>query len=154
MLKFQIRIDATLIEYFDDRAFKFISEKFPETPDGMAGAIFFEQETTAENEDALLEQWNELLEKHDADLERSWFTTNEQDREKMRAFRHALPVAVNERIAKYKQRKVGTDMAVPDAEFSVISEILQRYARCKRARLCDFWPYRRLSFAREYAAEK
>ena len=56
-------------------------------------------------------------EKHNADLERSWFTTNEQDREKMRAFRHALPVTVNERIAKYKQRKVGTDMAVPDENF-------------------------------------
>ena len=37
--------------------------------------------------------------------------------EKMRAFRHALPVTVNERIAKYKQRKVGTDMAVPDENF-------------------------------------
>ncbi len=111
------RIDATLIEYFDDRALEFISAKFPETPAGMAGAIFFEQETTAGNEDALLEQWNDLFEKHRADMERSWFTTNEQDREKMRAFRHALPVSVNERIARHGQRKVGTDMAVPDVNF-------------------------------------
>ncbi|MBK8464497.1 MAG: FAD-binding oxidoreductase [Chloracidobacterium sp.] len=110
-------IDAALIEYFDAHALNFISENFPETPGEMAGAIFFEQETTAETEDLLLEAWNALLEKHNADLERSWFTTNEQDREKMRAFRHALPVAVNERISKYKQRKVGTDMAVPDANF-------------------------------------
>lgn len=109
-------IDAALIEYFDGNALKFISEKFPETP-AAAGAIFFEQETTAGNEDALLEQWNELFEKHNADLERSWFTTNEQDLAKMRDFRHALPVTVNERIAKYKQRKVGTDMAVPDENF-------------------------------------
>ena len=35
------RIDATLIEYFDNRALGFITEKFPETPGGMAGAIFF-----------------------------------------------------------------------------------------------------------------
>ena len=110
-------IDATLLEYFDGRALKFISEKFPETPTDAVGAIFFEQETSAENEDALLEQWNDLLEKHNADLEHSWFTTNEPDREKMREFRHALPVTVNERIAKYKQRKVGTDMAVPDENF-------------------------------------
>ena len=109
--------DASLIEYFDDRALSFISEKFPETPSGMAGAIFFEQETTAENEDALLEQWNELLEKHNADLDRSWFTTTEQDREKMRAFRHALPVSVNERVVRNKQKKIGTDMAVPDENF-------------------------------------
>ncbi len=118
-LKFESsnKIAPTLLEYFDSNALKFVSEKFTETPNGMAGAIFFEQETTDETEDALLEQWNTLLEKHNADLERSWFTTNEQDREKMRAFRHALPVAVNERISKYKQRKVGTDMAVPDANF-------------------------------------
>ena len=111
------QLDATLLEYFDDRALRFISERFPETPSGMAGAIFFEQETTEENEDALFEQWNGLLEKHNADLDRSWFTTNDQDREKMREFRHALPVSVNEFIAKHKQRKVGTDMAVPDATF-------------------------------------
>ena len=116
--KIQNSIDASLIEYFDEKALKFISEKFPEVPEGAKGAIFFEQETTAETEDALLEKWNELLEKHGADLEQSWFTTTEQDREKMREFRHALPVSVNERIVKYKQKKVGTDMAVPDAHFA------------------------------------
>ena len=111
-------IDAALIEYFDEKALKFISEKFPEVPENAKGAIFFEQETSLETEDALLEQWNELLEKHNADLERSWFTTTEQDREKMRAFRHALPVSVNERIVRYKQKKIGTDMAVPDDKFA------------------------------------
>ena len=108
---------ASLIEYFDDRALEFISGKFPETPSGMAGAIFFEQETTSGNEDELLEQWNELLEKHNADLDRSWFTTTEQDREKMREFRHALPVSVNETVVRNKQKKIGTDMAVPDENF-------------------------------------
>ncbi|NOT46329.1 MAG: FAD-binding oxidoreductase [Acidobacteria bacterium] len=111
-------VDASLIEYFDDRALSFISEKFPETPSGMAGAIFFEQETTAETEDSLFEQWNALLEKHNADIDRSWFTTTEQDREKMRAFRHALPVSVNERVVRNKQKKIGTDMAVPDENFA------------------------------------
>ncbi len=114
----RVPFDATLLEYFDGNALKFISEKFPETPEGMAGAIFFEQETTADSEDDLLGQWNELLEKYHADLERSWFTTNEQDREKMRAFRHALPVSVNERVVRNKQRKLGTDMAVPDTNFA------------------------------------
>ena len=112
------RIDASLLEYFDEKALKFIAEKFPEVPAGAKGAIFFEQETSAATEDALLEQWNELLEKSGADLDRSWFTTTEQDREKMRSFRHALPVSVNERIVKYKQKKVGTDMAVPDDKFA------------------------------------
>lgn len=113
----RVPIDASLVEYFDDQALNFIAEKFPETPTGMAGAIFFEQETTSENEDELLEAWNDLLEKHNADLEASWFTTTEQDREKMRAFRHALPVSVNERVVRNKQKKIGTDMAVPDETF-------------------------------------
>ena len=113
-----VQLDASLIEYFDDRALSFIAEKFPETPAGMAGAIFFEQETTAENEDELLEAWNDLLEKHNAEVDSSWFTTTDQDREKMRAFRHALPVSVNERVVRNKQKKIGTDMAVPDDKFA------------------------------------
>jgi D-lactate dehydrogenase (cytochrome) len=111
-------LDAALIEYFDDRALSFIREKFPETPEGMAGAVFFEQETTAETEDSLFETWNELLEQHHADLDGSWFTTTDGDREKMRAFRHGLPVAVNERVVRNKQKKIGTDMSVPDDKFA------------------------------------
>ncbi|MDQ3179229.1 MAG: FAD-binding oxidoreductase, partial [Acidobacteriota bacterium] len=111
-------IDATVLEYFDENSLKFIEEKFPETPENMAGAIFFEQETTERTEDALFEQWNELLEKHNAELDESWFTTNAQDHAKMREFRHALPVSVNEKVVKNRQRKVGTDMAVPDDKFA------------------------------------
>jgi len=114
----QNRLDATLLEYFDEEALKFIKSKFPETPDGMAGAVFFEQETTAETEDELFAQWNDLLEKHGAEIDVSWFTTTADDRQKMRDFRHALPVAVNEFIVKHKQRKVSTDIAVPDRNFA------------------------------------
>lgn len=116
--KIEDRIDATLIEYFDANSLKFIREKFPETPENMAGAIFFEQETTEETEDVLFEQWNSLLEKHHAEIDLSWFTTTEQDLIKMREFRHALPVSVNERVVKNRQRKIGTDMAVPDDKFA------------------------------------
>lgn len=114
----QSRLDATLLEYFDENALNFIKGKFPETPDGMAGAIFFEQETNDETEDELFLQWNELLEKHNAEIDVSWFTTTEEDRQKMRDFRHALPVSVNEFIVNHKQRKVSTDIAVPDENFA------------------------------------
>ncbi len=116
--KIQNRIDATVLEYFDQNSLKFIKEKFPETPKNMRGAIFFEQETTAETEDELFEQWNDLLEKHDAEIDASWFTTSERDLQKMREFRHALPVSVNEKVVKNRQRKIGTDMAVPDGNFA------------------------------------
>jgi D-lactate dehydrogenase (cytochrome) len=109
--------DATLIEYFDANSLRFIRERFPETPDGMAGAVFFEQETSSENEDAVFGAWNVRLESHHADVERSWFTTNEQDREKMRSFRHAMPLAANERFARNGFKKISTDMAVPVEKF-------------------------------------
>ena len=116
-IKYGPPVNADLLEYFDDHALTFIKEKFPEVPEEMAGAIYFEQETTPETEDTVFEAWNDLLEKHNAAIDRSWFATNEQDQEKMREFRHALPVSVNEFISRNKQRKVGTDMAVPDDKF-------------------------------------
>ena len=116
--KTENQIDATMLEYFDDKSLEFISEKFPEMPTEMAGAIFFEQETNAETEDELFEKWNALFEKHNAEIEQSWFAINEQDLEKMREFRHALPVSVNEKIVRNKQKKVSTDMIVPDENFA------------------------------------
>ena len=122
-------IDARVLEYFDSRALEFVSAKFPLVPEAMAGAIFFEQEVVAETEEDLLNQWLELLEKHQAETERSWFATNEPDARKMREFRHALPVAVNEFIVRHGQRKVSTDMAVPDREFR---QMLRFYAETLR----------------------
>jgi len=124
--KIQNPIDATVLEYFDKNSLDFIRGKFPETPENMQGAIFFEQETTVETEDALFEQWSNLLEKYRAELDDSWFTTSEQDLIKMREFRHALPVAVNERIVRYKQRKIGTDMAVPDERFATFLKFYEQ----------------------------
>lgn len=119
-------IDATLIEYFDKNSLDFIRSKFPETPDGKAGAIFFEQETDKANEDAVFGMWNEVLEKYNADIDASWFAVEAGDMEKMRSFRHALPVSVNEKVVKNGQRKIGTDMAVPDERFLQFLEYYRR----------------------------
>ena len=111
------RREATLIEYFDRNSLGFVTEKFPEIPSGMCGAVFFEQETPIDNEDAIFSTWNDLIEKHHGDLDGSWFATNDQDREKMRRFRHAMPLAANERFARNGFKKVSTDMAVPVDKF-------------------------------------
>ena len=124
--KIQNQIDATLLEYFDDEALNFIKEKFAEVPENSAGAVYFEQETNEETEDTLFEQWNELLEIHNANVDKSWFTTTDDDRKKMREFRHALPVTVNEWIIRHKQRKVSTDIAVPDENFASMLNFLPR----------------------------
>src|ERR1051325_10537845 len=123
-------VDARALEYFDGEALKFLRERYPLVPLGAAGAVFFEQETTAQTEEALMGAWLELVEKHDALADESWFGTNEHDRAEMRAFRHALPVMVNEWLARRGQRKVSTDMAVPDAAFP---EMMRFYKETLRA---------------------
>ena len=113
-----IDVDARALEYFDRESLSFMRERYPLVPASAVGAIFFEQEVTAKNEGNFLQAWYAYLQEHKAVLDDSWFATNEQDQAKLREFRHQLPVLMNEWFARYKQRKVSTDMAVPDAEFS------------------------------------
>jgi D-lactate dehydrogenase (cytochrome) len=111
-------LDARALEYFDHESLVFLRQKYATIPDKAVGAIFFEQETTAATEESVMNEWLELTERHHALGDQSWFATNEQDHAKLREFRHALPVLMNEWFAKYKQRKVSTDMALPDNSFA------------------------------------
>jgi D-lactate dehydrogenase (cytochrome) len=111
-------LDARALEYFDVESIRFLREKYEAIPAKAIGAIFFEQETTGSTEDSLMNDWLELLERHHALADESWFATNEADQANLRAFRHALPVLMNEWFARYRQRKVSTDMAVPDEAFA------------------------------------
>src|SRR4030095_11068565 len=109
-------LDARALEFFDSESLTFLRQKYPNVPESAVGAIFFEQETTPESEDSLMSEWMIMLEDHRA-MADSWFATNEQDQMKLREFRHQLPVLMNEWFARYEQRKVSTDMAVPDEAF-------------------------------------
>lgn len=108
--------DARALEFFDRESLNFLRQKYSTIPEEAVGAIFFEQETNEATEEAVLSGWQELLDQHHA-LADSWFATNEQDQAKLREFRHQLPVLMNEWFARYRQRKVSTDMAVPDEAF-------------------------------------
>ena len=108
--------DARALEFFDHESLNFLRQKYPAIPDEAVGALFFEQETKESTEENVLSAWQELLDQHHA-LADSWFATNEQDQAKLREFRHQLPVLMNEWFARYQQRKVSTDMAVPDEAF-------------------------------------
>jgi D-lactate dehydrogenase (cytochrome) len=88
----------------------------------------------AQTEDELLGEWYALLGKvHHALLEQSWIALSPDEQQQIRDVRHALPVLVNEWYARFKQRKISTDMAVPDARFP---ELLQAYRKgCAEAEL-------------------
>jgi D-lactate dehydrogenase (cytochrome) len=109
-------VDARAVEFFDEESLRFLREKYPAIPAEAVAAIFFEQETTGATEDTVLNQWLTLLDQHHA-LVDSWFATNQQDQAKLREFRHQLPVLMNDWFAHYRQRKVSTDMSVPDDAF-------------------------------------
>ena len=118
------RLDARAVEYFDRESLVFLRQKYSSIPEEATNAVFFEQETSAETEDQLLSDWMTLLERYDA-LADSWFATNEQDQVTLREFRHQLPVLMNEWFARYGQKKVSTDMAVPDHEFPGMLKLYQ-----------------------------
>jgi D-lactate dehydrogenase (cytochrome) len=108
--------DARALEFFDRESLNFLRQKYPAIPGPAVAALFFEQETNEATEETVLSAWQALLDQHHA-LADSWFATNEQDQAKLREFRHQLPVLMNEWFAHYRQRKVSTDMAVPDEAF-------------------------------------
>jgi len=110
-------VDARAIEFFDNESLNFLREKYPAIPRAAVAAVFFEQETSPATEESVLDQWTTLLERHHALAEDSWFATNAADQAKLREFRHQLPVLMNEWFARYRQRKVSTDMSVPDDAF-------------------------------------
>ena len=119
------KFDARALEYFDEQSLGFLRQKYDSLPKAAVGAIFFEQETSPDTEDSLMSDWLTLIEQHHALSDQSWFATNEQDYAKLREFRHALPVLMNEWFAKYKQRKVSTDMSVPDEAFPEMLKFYQ-----------------------------
>ena len=118
-------IDARALEFFDKESLGFLRGKYELVPANAAGAIFFEQEIAETTEESLLDQWSQLVEKHGALADDSWFAINEKDRQAIRAFRHHMPVLMNEWFSRYDQRKVSTDIAVPDEEFAGMLKFYQ-----------------------------
>jgi D-lactate dehydrogenase (cytochrome) len=131
-------IDARALEYFDRESLGFLRAKYETIPASAVGAIFFEQETTSANEDSLMNEWLSLLERHEALTDASWFATGEPDQAKLREFRHALPVLMNEWFARHNQRKVSTDMSVPDEAFAEMLRFYQDNLRSSDLRYTIF----------------
>jgi D-lactate dehydrogenase (cytochrome) len=130
-------VDARALEFFDNESLNFLREKYPTVPANAAGAIFFEQETNETTEESVLAEWQALLDAHHA-FPDSWFATNEQDQAKLREFRHQLPVLMNEWFSHYKQRKVSTDMAVPDEAFPGLFRLYKETLRASGLRYTIF----------------
>ncbi len=122
-------INALALEFFDERALKFLAKDFSAIPDNAQAAIWFEQESTSDSFDIILEAWNKLMQTHKVKEETAWFAFNEADKKKIKDFRHAISWKVNEYVARNNFRKLGTDVAVPDKSFREFYFTLQNWAK-------------------------
>ncbi|MBN8705228.1 MAG: FAD-binding oxidoreductase [Bacteroidetes bacterium] len=110
-------LNATSLEFFDEQSLLFLKGKYPKTPDEAKGAIYFEQECTAQTEDSLLEAWYNLALEHEALIDSSWFAQNPKDDEFFKEYRHALPALINEFLSRNGVKKISSDIAVPELHF-------------------------------------
>ncbi len=90
-----------MIEYFDANSLDLLRPHYPEIPGRAAAALLIEQE------DGDIDFWAD----HAPDD--SWFAASDQDRERFRRFRHALPELVNDTVRRRGFMKLGSDYAVP-----------------------------------------
>lgn len=111
-------VSPRALELFDRRALEFLRQSHPDIPAETSGAIYFEEETTADAEDACLEAWLDLMERCGSPVEKSWAALDSEGLQKLRDFRHQLPVLVNEWLSRQSESKVSTDMALPDERFA------------------------------------
>ena len=96
----------------DRHSLDFLRPRYSEVPENAGAALLIEQV------DGDIDYWAEHA------PEDSWFAASDQDRERFRRFRHALPELVNDNVRRAGVLKMNTDYAVPRARNR---EMLSRY---------------------------
>ena len=124
------------LEYFDDHSLDLLRKHreesgtdspIPSLPQEAKFAVYAEWAFTEETfEDTALSAV-ELLESSGSSEDTAWTATEPNEIERIKAFRHALPEAVNQIIGERRKSfpeltKLGTDMAVPDNALETILE--------------------------------
>jgi len=103
-----------MLEYMDEPSLELLRPRYgTDIPASAHAALLVEQDLDGLGGDAV-DEWVERLEESGG-LEESWFGDTASDRERFRAFRHALPELVNERVRRNGVEKLGSDFAVPVA---------------------------------------
>ena len=105
------------IEYFDHNAIRLLEERNKNVPDGMAAAIFFEQDIGGKDGDEVMADWTKRILKYNTSLEATWVAMNEKEANAFTELRHSIPESVNDIIRRSGFRKFSTDIAVPADKF-------------------------------------
>ncbi|MFL6416063.1 MAG: FAD-binding oxidoreductase [Bryobacteraceae bacterium] len=101
-----------LLESMDARALDLLRPQYPDISPRAQAALLIESDLLSED-DVEVDRWSERLEREGCLEDESWFGMQAADRERFRAFRHALPAMVVDRARHGNCRKFGTDFAVP-----------------------------------------
>ncbi len=117
------------VEYFGPEALRLLrlqketNEAFSDIPDisgDFHASVYFELEgNDGEDMEEAVFSSAELMTEAGGSEEDTWIADRDEDIERFKFFRHALPEAVNMQIDSYRKKdpsltKLGTDMAVPD----------------------------------------
>ncbi|HEY6906188.1 MAG TPA: FAD-binding oxidoreductase [Ignavibacteriaceae bacterium] len=111
-------VDALALEFMDENCLNFLLSDYPQIPEGVRSSVWFEQETTKQNDEKLFNEWADLIVRHQGNPETAWFAFSASDKKKLEEFRHSVSVKANDFIAKKNVKKLGTDVAVPDSVFN------------------------------------
>ena len=111
------RINARALEFWDEKALRFLQEDYQQIKLSYKCAVWFEQELTSVNEDFIMNEWTSLIEKHNGNENDVWVGLSNNEIDEIKNFRHAISYKVNEFITRNNFRKLGTDVAVPDKHF-------------------------------------
>jgi D-lactate dehydrogenase (cytochrome) len=126
------------IEYFDSRSLDLLRaaklenpafSEIPDLPQSCHTAVYVEYHGS--DEDAVSEAvmaMSEIMVECGGNEDAAWLASSARELEKLKAFRHAVPEAVNLVIDNRRKEnseltKLGTDMAVPDNALERITEI-------------------------------
>jgi D-lactate dehydrogenase (cytochrome) len=110
-------IDALALEFMDENCLAFLKDDYPQIPEEAKASVWFEQETTEQNDEKLFNKWADLIARHNGNTETAWFAFSLKDKKNLEEFRHSVSAKANEFITKKNVRKLGTDVAVPDKHF-------------------------------------
>lgn len=118
------------IEFFDSNSLSLVSDnrdrlsdKFPDYPIAKSCAVFWEfMENQEDSFESKFEMWERRLSLCGSSFDLTWSGFDQQERERLRKFRHAIPEIINSLVARNKIdwpsiRKVGTDTAIPASLF-------------------------------------
>jgi D-lactate dehydrogenase (cytochrome) len=111
-------IDALALEFLDENSLTFIREDYKQIPSDAKAAVWFEQETSGDNEEILLNDWLKLISDNKGNEESAWFAITEKEKEEIQGLRHKVSLKVADYLSKTNVKKLGTDSAVPDDRFN------------------------------------